>query len=89
MNILHRIYHDYCMPGRWDEYEKILHYALNQGYQFARIRDHESYRNDKVFYLRHDIDSDIPLAKKMFSIEKNLESKAPIISEMQQLIQAS
>lgn len=73
--VLGRIYNDYAMPGRWGEYRGLLLAAQSQGYQFVRHQDAEAALAGpapRLFFLRHDIDSDLALARTMFSIEREL-----------------
>ncbi|MDD3242736.1 MAG: hypothetical protein PHD32_03305 [Eubacteriales bacterium] len=71
--LLGRIYQDYFMPGRWQEYESLLRAALDAGYVFLPHRELGSLREgQKTFFLRHDVDSDVPLAGKMLAIESRL-----------------
>jgi len=68
--ILHRIYADYLMPSRLHEYEALLIAAKEAGYAQMSIR--KFFRGTKakqVLIHRHDIDSDLRTARKMFDIE--------------------
>lgn len=81
MKVFERIYVDFFMPQRFDEYTNILEYAINKGYHFTSVIDYyENYYNKKtdtkVIILRHDIDSDLRGTKKFFQIEKELNVKA-------------
>lgn len=73
-----RIYANYFMKNRYKEYEEFLKAFLNAGYQFICIRDYEKLKDQKCKHiiLRHDIDSDVKIAKKMFEIEKQLNIKS-------------
>lgn len=73
-----RIYANYFMKNRYKEYEEFLKTFLNSGYQFICIRDYEKLKDQKCKHiiLRHDIDSDVKIAKKMFEIEKQLNIKS-------------
>lgn len=75
MKISERIKNDYFAGNKYREYENILAKALNSGYSFASLRDF-SVDNTFTVYLRHDIDSDIAIAKKMFEIEKKLNIRS-------------
>lgn len=72
--MLKRIYGDYFMPNRYKEYENFLKTFIDNNFNFIRVRDYELLKNkdEKYFVLRHDIDSDVKIAKKMFEIEKKL-----------------
>ena len=75
ISITQRLYNDYVMPGRWDEYRLFLQNAMQHGYCFVRHDqfDELDYTTaQKYFFLRHDIDSDVKIAKKMFRIEQEL-----------------
>lgn len=75
MGVLGRLYNDYVMPGRWEHYRAFLTAAQAHGYQFACHKDARSLLADppaKLFFLRHDIDSDVPLTRRMFAIERDL-----------------
>lgn len=75
IRVTQRLYNDYVMPGRWDEYRSLLQSALQHGYHFIRHDqfDEPNYGSpEKCFFLRHDIDSDLKIAKKMFQIEQEL-----------------
>ena len=73
--ITDRIFTDYVSRGRWDEYRAFLSAAKDHGYEFICHRDSEKWQpshSDRLFFLRHDIDTDASIARKMFSIEKDL-----------------
>jgi hypothetical protein len=68
-----RLYADYLMPSRLGEYEALLLRARHAGYRQTSVRSffrtlgrHDS---DKVLVHRHDIDSDLRTAKKLFALE--------------------
>lgn len=68
--ILDRVYADYLMPSRLREYEAILMEAKEAGYAQMSLRGF--YRGTKarrVLIHRHDIDSDLRTARKMFDLE--------------------
>lgn len=72
-----RIYNDYFMKSRISEYEKLLSDYLENGYIFLMIKESRKKLDDKKKYIfiRHDIDSDIKIARKMFEVEKKLNIK--------------
>lgn len=76
VNLIRRIYNDYWMSGRWEEYRDFLSVAKDHGYQLVRHQDAEgalaTAGERPLFFLRHDIDSDVAIARTMFSIEKEL-----------------
>ena len=69
--MLSRLYNDYIMPNRYKEYEELLNLFKSSGYEFICVKDYKKLENDKGKYIiiRHDIDSDIKIARKMFEIE--------------------
>jgi hypothetical protein len=79
MNMLNRVYSDYLMPSRLGEYEALVHDVAAAGYAQLSVREFFRQIDDrpgapgrppgKTFVHRHDIDSDLRTAKKMFAIE--------------------
>lgn len=77
--MINRVINDYFMKDRYGEYRSVLESFLQHGFQFVRVRDFgtsELESCDKILCLRHDIDSDIKIAGKMFQIEKDLGIKS-------------
>lgn len=72
-----RIYNDYFMGSRMSEYEKLLKSYLKNDYTFLMIKESTKKLDDekKYIFIRHDIDSDIRIARKMFEVEKKLNIK--------------
>jgi hypothetical protein len=75
--LYNRIYADYLMPSRLNEYEKIITSSISLGYTHITLRDYytaldnnQLTKKKKYFIHRHDIDTDIRTTKKMFEIEK-------------------
>jgi len=74
--IINRVYSDYLMPSRLDEYEKIIEGLLKKGYtsitvkEYKKLLDNNDIKGKKLFINRHDIDTDIKTAKEFFKIEK-------------------
>lgn len=73
--LLNRLYGDYMMPSRLQEYEAVIIEAKNRGFTFLSIRDvcilAESNRlPNRYIVYRHDIDSDPITAREMFEIEQ-------------------
>lgn len=70
--IWNRIYSDYFLGSRLEEYNRILDLAKKQGYEFHSIYSFflEEKKgldsNKKYFISRHDIDTDVSTAKKCF-----------------------
>lgn len=78
-SFFNRIYSDYLMSSRLDEYESILSKATDLGYEHLSIRDVITYNGPlpgNIFVHRHDIDTDVQTAKKMFELEKKYNVKA-------------
>lgn len=72
--VLHRVYADYLMPSRLDMYEALLHEARDAGYQQVSVRSfirglRAGLPARKTLVHRHDIDSDLRTARKMFALE--------------------
>lgn len=69
-SLFNRIYADYLMPSRIGEYERLLISAREYGYTQMSVRSF--YRGTwakRVLVHRHDIDSDLRTARKMFALE--------------------
>ena len=75
MNTLfNRLYADYLMPSRLGAYEALLRAAKDAGYVQVSVRSFFRDLNRqapprKTLVHRHDIDSDLRTAKKMFALE--------------------
>lgn len=73
--ILNRIYSDYLMPSRLAKYEALLRQASEAGYaqlsvrSFFRALGKPGLADGKVLVHRHDIDSDLRTARKLFAFE--------------------
>ena len=82
ISLLNRLYADYLMPSRLGEYEALLERARDAGYaqlsvrQFYRELAHPDGAPQRVLVHRHDIDSDVRTAKKMFALEAKYGVKA-------------
>lgn len=80
--LLNRLYSDYIMPSRLEKYEDFLVLALNAGYMQTSIRTFfKSLRggkcgDEKIIVHRHDIDTDVRTARKLFEIEKKYNIKS-------------
>ena len=69
--IKNRIYNDYFMKNRYSEYELLIKNLLENRYQFITISEYKKLLSKgKYIIIRHDIDSDVDIAKRMFEIEK-------------------
>ena len=75
--IAQRVYCDYLRPERLDEFRRLVGRAVDLGYEtltlsaFARLID-AGESPQRVLLLRHDVDSDIPRARRMWEIEREL-----------------
>lgn len=77
--MLNRVYADYLMPSRLGEYDTLVREVASAGYAQLSVREffRQSHDKDRAqghpmprsFVHRHDIDSDLRTAKKMFAIE--------------------
>lgn len=70
--ILHRLYSDYLMPSRLGQYDALLGQAQAAGYVQQSVRDFlvaPEGRRPATLVHRHDIDSDLRTAAKMFALE--------------------
>jgi hypothetical protein len=74
-----RLYSDYLQPERLHELRRLLEAAAAGGYQtmtlaaFAdRVAAGSPAPDDRILLLRHDIDSDVPRARRMWEIERSL-----------------
>jgi hypothetical protein len=78
-----RIYADYLSPCRFEEYERLLHQALEAGFKhctvygvYSALRHKTSNFDDKIFVHRHDVDTDCTTARMLFYLEKKFGVKA-------------
>jgi len=82
ISIKNRIYSDYLMPSRLDEYERIISLLVENNYKQVSIKEYyfrlrnNLLENKKYFINRHDIDTDVNTAKEFFRIEKKYGVKA-------------
>lgn len=72
--VLNRLYADYLMPSRLGEYEAILRQAHDLGYAQLSVRDFFRAKTQgeapaRTLVHRHDIDSDLRTARKLFMVE--------------------
>jgi len=73
--ILSRIYSDYVMPSRLAQHERMVLRARDAGFAHTSVRQfHRALKDgfpiDKVLVHRHDIDSDVRTARKLFDLEQ-------------------
>lgn len=72
-----RFYKNYLMKNKYAEYRNILSTALEKGYKFILLRDFDLDNEDeKTIILRHDVDNNLRITKKMYKIEKSLGIKS-------------
>ena len=80
--IKNRIYSDFIIPPRLDEYENAIKELVENGYihltfrEYRKLLDSGTLVNKKYFVNRHDIDTDVSTAKEFFKIEKKYGVKA-------------
>jgi hypothetical protein len=76
MNLAHRVYADFLKPSRMPEFERLLSSALTAGYRFMTLPDYfarlvsNGVPEDRVFILRHDIDTDPKTAARFLDAER-------------------
>lgn len=79
--LFHRLYSDYLMPSRLGSYEALLDEARAQGYRQMSVRAFfdaakANAAPARVLVHRHDIDSDLRTARKLFAIESRYGAHA-------------
>jgi len=77
--VIKRIQKKLIQKSRLEYYENLIKYALDSGYILTSLSDwfeNSFYPNEKVFLLRHDVDSDYKGALKMYQIEKKIGVKS-------------
>ena len=70
--VLNRLYSDYLMPSRLGQYTALLEQAKDAGYAQLSLRSFLGAPSARALVHRHDIDSDVRTARKMFDIETRL-----------------
>ena len=77
--IARRVYGDYLQPERLDDLRSLLAAARDAGYRtltlsaFAdRVQESTRDESERILLLRHDVDSDVPRARRMRDIEASL-----------------
>ena len=74
--VFNRLYSDYFMPSRLRQYNALVLEAKNAGYWQTSVRTYFKSRGKttgsgkKIIVHRHDIDTDVRTARKIFNIEK-------------------
>lgn len=78
--ILRRMYSDFLLPSRLEEYKNLIINALTNNYSVISVEQFyeigvmdKQADNAKYLVLRHDIDTDVTTARMFFEIEKKLE----------------
>lgn len=79
--IINRLVADYFMLSRLTHYEKIISNALALGFKFKTVEEFylllkQGKLPSKTIVFRHDIDTDLRTARKMFEIECKLGVKS-------------
>jgi hypothetical protein len=69
-----RLYADYLQAERLDEFEALLRAALERGYTPMTLSGFAEApaRDDRILLMRHDIDTDVARARRMWHIERRL-----------------
>lgn len=75
--IYHRLYSDFFLPDRMDDFRSIISSAKASGYIHLTLSDYYNRltsstidSDQKIFLHRHDIDSDVTTARRFYKIEK-------------------
>lgn len=74
--VLDRVYSDYLMPSRLPHYEALLQQARQEGYRQTSVRAWLTALrggragDGRVLVHRHDVDTDLPTARRMFALEQ-------------------
>lgn len=80
--ILNKIYSGYLMPSRLGTYDDFILMALNSGYLQTSVRTYfkfmrgSEFSDKKIIVHRHDVDTDVRTARKLFAIEKKYNIKS-------------
>jgi len=80
--LLDKLYNGYLMPSRLGLYDSFVRKALESGYIQTSVRNYfkslhnNEYLNKKIIVHRHDVDTDVRTAKKIFEIEKKHNIKS-------------
>jgi hypothetical protein len=69
-----RLYRDYLQPERLGELRALLSRALELGYESTTLSAfaERGAAGERVLLLRHDVDSDVPRARRIWAIERGL-----------------
>lgn len=80
--LFNRLYADYLMPSRFGAYRDLIDAARDAGYVQTSLRDYVAALRSpagaapKILLHRHDIDTDLRTARKLFEIEQEHGIKA-------------
>jgi hypothetical protein len=73
VSVARRLHRDYLQRERLDELERLLRLALDLGYEAKTLSVFAaSATADRTLLLRHDIDSDVQRARRIWEIERKL-----------------
>lgn len=76
--IARRLYGDYLQPERLGELRALLEGAATNGYRTMTLSDFAArvanggHDDERILLLRHDVDSDVPRARRMWELERSL-----------------
>jgi hypothetical protein len=83
IKLVSRLYSDYFMPSRVPIHERLIRAAHDLGFAQASVRDYFNSICDgnvsdgtKVLVHRHDIDTDLRTARKLFEVEQKAQIKS-------------
>ncbi len=83
MGIAQRLYSDFFLPSRMEEYRRLIKYALKSGYihltltaYYKLLKENKIDNSKKYFLHRHDIDTDPATARAFFETECELGVKS-------------
>lgn len=75
--LVNRLYNDYALPSRLPGHEDFIRAARDLGYEqtsvrafYQSLRANGSNPSQKIVVHRHDIDTDLRTARKLFKLEK-------------------
>lgn len=81
-SVLDRLYSDYAMPSKLAAHEAMVRAAAEAGYKQVSVREYFTdllpfcEEKNRVLIHRHDIDTDLRTARKLFELEKRLEVRS-------------
>jgi len=83
--LFYRIYSDFLLPNRINEYREILTKAINKGYEILSVArfyeitqcfGKDQLKNNKYMILRHDVDTDVETLRDLWNVVKDLKVSA-------------